>query len=194
MIRTSALLAAFALSALSAGFVPGPSARETTETARKAETMTITARIENINKENRTVTLRDPDGHMVTVRVPETFERFSALRVGDTVTARYTEAMALAVGKPGEAAPEPSTEEYASRSDEMPGGVMARRMSEQVTVMDIDHEEGILSVKMPDGSLNTLQVGDKQKLEGLQPGDQINVTYTEALLLSAQPQTPGHEN
>ena len=190
MRRASTLLLASSLVALFAGILPTALAKGTDETVHKqSEPTTVTAKIVAIDQQHRTVTFEGHDGRKVTVTVPESVERFSALRVGDTVTARYTESVTLALAKPGERAPEPSqTEEYASAPGEMPGGTVARRVNATVTVMEVDQENGILSVEMPDGSLNSLEVQDKKRLEKLQPGDQINVTYTEALLLSVQPE------
>jgi len=190
MRRASTLLLASSL-VLSAGILPTALAKGTDQTARmQTEPSTIKAKIVAIDQVNRTVTLKEHDGdRTVKVTVPESVERFSALRVGDIVTARYAESVTLAVTQPGELAPEPSeTEEFASAPGDMPGGAVARRVNATVTVMDVDKEDGILTVEMPDGSLNTLEVQDKKRLEKLQPGDQINVTYTEALLLSVQPE------
>ncbi|MGH9870603.1 MAG: hypothetical protein ACREAA_20895 [Candidatus Polarisedimenticolia bacterium] len=200
MTRLSAFLIMGVLCAASASLVPGqpaseaddPDAMTDEQIAITPAAKTVTATVEAFDRENRTVTLRSEEGRVVTVRVPESVERFSNIRVGDKVMARYSESMTLALSKPGEMAPEPSeTEEFARMPGMMPGGAVARRVNTTVTVMDVDQDRNILSVRMADGTLNSFEVQDKknrERLQKLQAGDRINVTYNEATLLSVQPQ------
>jgi len=200
MTRLSAFLITGVLCAASAALVPGQPARESDDPAATTgeqttitpAAKTVTATVEAIDRDNRTVTLRSEDGRVVTMRVPESVERLRNVRVGDKVMARYSESMTLALSKPGEMAPEPSeSEEFASVSGSGPGGAVARRVNTTVTVMDVDQERNILSVRMADGSLNSFEILDKKnqdRLHKLEPGDRINVTYNEATLLSVQQQ------
>jgi len=63
------------------------------------KTLTITATIAAIDKDAMTVTLRDPEGEMTTVKArdPKKLDRVS---VGDLVDVTYTEAVAIAVETP----------------------------------------------------------------------------------------------
>lgn len=57
----------------------------------------ISATVQAINKAERTVTLKGPDGSEATVSVDPSMKEFDNLRVGDTIHARYTEAIAISV-------------------------------------------------------------------------------------------------
>ena len=60
----------------------------------------VSARIVAIDLENRTVTLELPDGEIVTTPVTERVRPLDTLKVGDTVHARLTKALAISVDKP----------------------------------------------------------------------------------------------
>ena len=54
------------------------------------EVNVITASVVGIDKEDRTLTLRGPQGNVVTVEVPDEVRNFDQLEVGDTVKAPYS--------------------------------------------------------------------------------------------------------
>jgi len=60
----------------------------------------ITAEVVGIDRTKRTVTLKGPDGKSVTTKVDSSVKAFDILKVGDSVHARYTEAMAISVETP----------------------------------------------------------------------------------------------
>ena len=91
---------------------PGEVRAESAEISRSAEPgskpagmgaqqMTITATIEAIDKDDETVTLKGPDGTVVTVEVMEP-ENLNKVKVGDTIVMTYTEAMAVSIHEVGQ--------------------------------------------------------------------------------------------
>jgi len=64
------------------------------------ETVDVSATVQAIDKKKRTVTLKGPDGKLVTTRVDKSVEGFDNLKVGDSIHARFTEAIAISVEKP----------------------------------------------------------------------------------------------
>ena len=64
------------------------------------ETTEITAAVENINYDQRLVTLRGPAGNARTLRVDPRVERLRDVKIGDELVIRHTEAVAIAVMKP----------------------------------------------------------------------------------------------
>ena len=63
-------------------------------------TMDMSAAIVGIDRNERTLTLKLPDGKVMTRDVDPAVEMFDTLRVGDTIHARFTEAFAISVEKP----------------------------------------------------------------------------------------------
>src|SRR5262245_42472741 len=68
----------------------------------KSETTTVKTTVESIDHTNRTVTLKDKDGSLVTLYASPQVQGFDDLNVGDKVTFRYTEAVALQIHKADE--------------------------------------------------------------------------------------------
>jgi hypothetical protein len=64
------------------------------------ETRVVTAKVEAIDPQKRTVTLRGPQGNVVTLKVDEQAKKFDQVKVGDEVVVRHTEAVAITVQKP----------------------------------------------------------------------------------------------
>ena len=60
-------------------------------------TRQITATVQDIDRQNRIVTLKGPDGNTVQVKVDEGVKGFDQLKPGDQVVATYTDALALSV-------------------------------------------------------------------------------------------------
>jgi len=55
----------------------------------------IEARVETVNYQDRTVLVTGPDGNQVKLSVDERVQDFDAVKAGDTVVVRYTEAVAM---------------------------------------------------------------------------------------------------
>ena len=72
------------------------------------EKVTMTATIEAIDKSARLVMLKGEKGNVVAVQVGEQMKRFNELKVGDKVSATYTESVAVSVRQPGQPAPRPA--------------------------------------------------------------------------------------
>jgi hypothetical protein len=60
----------------------------------------VTAKVEAIDPQKRTVTLRGPQGNAVTLKVDEQVQKFDQVKAGDELVVRHTEAVAIAVQKP----------------------------------------------------------------------------------------------
>ncbi len=68
--------------------------------AMAVDTVEVTGKVEAINYQKRTVTLKGPEGKTKTIKVGPSVKRFNEVKKGDEVVLRYTEAMAISVQKP----------------------------------------------------------------------------------------------
>lgn len=66
------------------------------------QTRQISAIVEDIDYQARTVTLRGPEGNLRRIRVDPVAKRFNEVKKGDLITFKLTEAIALSVSKPAE--------------------------------------------------------------------------------------------
>ena len=68
-----------------------------------------------------------------------------------------------------------------------PGATVSRQVTASVSVTAIDAAVPSITVKGPKGNIVTLRVQDAKRLADVKVGDTIDVTYTEALMLSVDP-------
>jgi len=57
----------------------------------------VSASVVGIDKKHRTLTLEFPEGHVVTTEVDKSVKAFDTLKVGDSIHARLTKAIAISV-------------------------------------------------------------------------------------------------
>jgi hypothetical protein len=145
------------------------------------EAVTVKATIEEINKADRIITLRGPRGNLVDVKADESVKRFDELKVGDVVSATYSESVAVHVRKPGD--PAPDKERVIVRPQSKPGASVEDVKTMTVTVAEIDRTVPSVTIKDPQGKTRTYRVRDPKRLEGVNVGDKVDIYYTVALLL-----------
>jgi hypothetical protein len=145
------------------------------------EAVTVKATIEAIDKANRIVTLKGPRGHLVDVKADEKVKRFDELKVGDVVSATYSESIAVHVRKPGD--PEPDKERVIVRPQSKPGASVEDVRTMTVTVEEIDRSVPSVTIKDSQGKVRSYRVQDPKRLEGVNVGDKVDIYYTVALLL-----------
>ena len=70
----------------------------------------ITATVEDIDRENREVTLKGPEGNVVKVKVDPSVGNLERSKKGDQITASRTEALAISVEEPESGATQKNAE------------------------------------------------------------------------------------
>jgi len=146
-------------------------------------TLTITA----IDQKTRSVTLRAANGDEDTFTVGPAVQRFNQLKVGDKINATYQESLVFELKKPGAPAATTGTTVGAERYKSVTGGALGAAHTVSVTVKAVDMNASSITVVKPDGHAVTRKVQDKKNLENVKPGDRIDITYSEALILTADP-------
>jgi hypothetical protein len=149
------------------------------------ESVTVKATIEAIDKTNQIITLKMPKGNLVDVLADEKMKRFDELKVGDVVTATYTESVAVHLRKPGE--PEPDINKViVTPQGGRPGAKIEDVRTMTVTIEEVDRKAPSVKVKDREGKVYSFPVRDAKRLEGIKVGDQLEIYYTSALLLKVE--------
>ncbi len=151
----------------------------------KPGTVTIKATIEEIDTANRILTLKGPKGKLVKVKATESVKRFDQLKVGDVVTASYSESVAIRFRKPGDPAPAQEQAAVVKRADGKPGAAVVLEETITVTIEEIDRAGSSVTIKGSDGKSHSVRVRDTKLLEGLKVGDQVDIVYKLGVLLKA---------
>jgi len=149
-------------------------------TAHREKAGTITATIQAIDLEKRIVTVKGgPKDQVIELKAGEKVKNLSKLKVGDVVVVKYFASLAVRMAKPGEA-------ESVATSEVKKAGSQARQVTVTATVQDIDKNTNIVFLKGPEGNIVGVKAEDPKRLDELKVGDQIVVTYTEALAISIE--------
>jgi Cu/Ag efflux protein CusF len=179
---TFAVLALFAALPVTAARAQGG------KTVTKEGQITATSTIQAIDATARTVTLRNEKGEEDTFSVGPEVRRFNELKVGDKIRATYYESLVFQLRKPG-APSNPTADALAAgraKATAPPGGAIATQQTRTVTVKAVDASVPSITVTTEDGRTITRKIEDKKNLEGVQVGDKIDITYTQALMVGAE--------
>ena len=175
-------LATGALAQATKGAAPAEQPRVVKERAA-----VMTATVQAIDLNTRIVTLKGPKGEVRDIKVGEEAVNLPQVKVGDLVTVKYYESLAIEVIKPGtvSGAGEKSAIVRA-KPGEMPGGMAARQSTVTATVTAIDKKKGTISLKGPEGKTVVAKAEDPRNLNKVKVGDELMITYTEALAISVE--------
>jgi hypothetical protein len=152
-----------------------------------SEMRTDTATVEAIESASRTVTLRKPDGTYVTVVAGPEIKRFAEIKVGDKVNARYYENVVIRLMTAGEAKSPADAKATTPSEMTLPGGTKARQRSITATITAIDMNMPAVTFTGPKGWKYSSKVQDKAALGKVKVGDQVEIIWTEAMLVSIEP-------
>jgi len=149
--------------------------------------VTVTAKVEGIDLEKRLVTVRGPKGNVVEIEAGPEVRNLPQVKVGDMVVVKYQESIAFDLKKEA-GAPQAAAAGLVARADEgeKPAAGGARVIVADVTVQAIDPKTMMVTVKGPKGNLFDVKARDPKRLESIKVGDQVRVTYTEALAVSVE--------
>ena len=174
--------------ALAAALVVLPIAAQAQKPVTQTEAVETTATIEAIDKTARLVTMKHKDGDVETIHAGPEFKRFDELKVGDTVTFRYYESTVFQIRKPGQASglPAETGPKVVRGTGPKPSGTVSQQSTATVTVKAIDPKVPSVTVLTEDGRTASFKIDNKDNIKGLAVGDKVEITYTEAFMVSVK--------
>ena len=181
MMLASAVLAGFG------GIVAAQPAANTMPAVAAADVTTITAKVEAIDAANRTVTVRGPMGRSVTLKAGEQVKNFPQLKVGDDLVLKYAEAISVALKKTpgGRSETKTTTGPITNPAGAKPGMAMAQQTVWVAKVEQVDAKRSEVLLQGPQGRYAEVKVKDPSVMSQIKAGDEVEITYTEAVLLEA---------
>jgi hypothetical protein len=156
--------------------------------AQVTKTMTgdskvATVTVEAVEPTNREVTVKKADGTYERIYVPEAIKRFDTLKVGDRITARYYETIVLRMTAPGQKDVDTATSGIV-RTEGRPSGTASRQQTITATITAIDPRAPSIMFTGPRGWTYSSRVEDTNALAKVKVGDKVDITWTEALIVS----------
>jgi Cu/Ag efflux protein CusF len=150
--------------------------------------VTLKATIAAIDHDSRIISLKDDKGNYEDIYAGPEVKRFDELKVGDKVTFKYRESVIFMITKPGQPTI-PSGDQppaVARNATAKPSGSITEETTANVTIKSVDAKTGAVTVTTEDGRTMSFKVKDKGNLKGVNPGDNVSITYSTALLISVE--------
>jgi hypothetical protein len=157
-------------------------------TGTVAMSMTVSASVTAIDKATRQVTLKGPEGKLKTVTAGPEVRNFDQIKVGDTVTMRYVEALTLTLKKDGKELRSMTETPAAVRAPagERPAGAVGKQVEVTANVIALDAKTQTVTLQGPKQTVD-LRVPDAGQFKLIKVGDQIQATFVEAVALAVEP-------
>ena len=150
----------------------------------EGESISKTVTVEAIEQSTRTLTVKDDKGIYETIYAPAEMKRFSELKVGDKITARYYENVVVRLKRAGEEPVDVASAALTRGEGQRPAATAATQRTITATVTAMDPKTSSVTVRGPNGYVYSRKVADKKAYALLKVGDQLDMTWTEALLIS----------
>jgi Cu/Ag efflux protein CusF len=155
------------------------------KSGKRERMVTLTGTVEAVDLANRVVTIKGSKGRVIDLKVGPEAKNLDQVKVGDKVVAKYYESIAFRMKKPGEAEGVTSEQAVAkAKPGEVPAGVVANQVTITATIEDISPKKTYVTLKGPEGKTVDVKVMDPKNIEGLKVGDQVVITYTQALAIA----------
>jgi len=148
-----------------------------------SETRTASATVEEIDLPKRLVTLRGDDGGSFVVHAPEEVRNLAQVRPGDRVTATYHELVSIRVLAPGTATPGVGSTSSSGHAEpgEKPAGTATEELTVTSTVEKVDRAAQQVTLRLPDGRTEVVNVRNPENLAGVAAGDLVEMSYLRAV-------------
>lgn len=148
----------------------------------------ISAQVVSIDKATRTLTLKGPKGNVQDVAISDEVKNFDQIHPGDFIMVRFMQSLALELQKTkgGQAASE-TQGVVTAKPGERPAIAGAREVQAIAKVTAINQKNKTIALKGPRGNTVTLDVQNPEHFKVVKVGDDVMVTYTEAVAVSVEP-------
>ena len=161
--------------------------QEQSETVRSATLLTLHGKITEVNKAKKQLTLEAPNGRRVILTVENPYN-LKAVHVGDSVVVRYYEMVTIRKKKANETVPTASVQDGISTAKPggVPSGIAEQKISLLLSIEAIDTAKGTVTVKAPDGTVETVRARNPKNLARLQVGEELVVTLSRATAIGIE--------
>jgi hypothetical protein len=152
----------------------------------------VRANVETVDQQKRMVLLRGPTGALLTVHAGPEVRNLAQVKPGDRVVIRYTEAVAAQIVRPGDPQAGSTTSMARANPGERPAGAVVDHDRVRVTIEGVNPVNNTVAFIGSDRVPRTVTVQQpamREFLRTLKVGDEVDVTFTEAVAVSVEPVT-----
>jgi hypothetical protein len=159
--------------------------------AEITRTATEKAKVVAIDKATRLITLKNKEGETQAIPAGPEVKNFDQIAVGDSVVVHFLRSVAVELVKPGQAPPPAAAALVAGSAEkgDKPGALVGAAITATVRIESIDTKKNIVVFTAPSGGLRVVNVErpeGKKFIQELKVGDQVQITWTEAVAFSVE--------
>jgi hypothetical protein len=160
-----------------------------------ASVVVVHGQIVSVNQDKKLVTLQTDDGKQLTVHAYNPYN-LAAAKAGERYVAKFYEIATLHKLAPGQSPPTPSLTEgiVSAQPGQTPGAAFGSQYQFAVTIDAIHKNDKAISLKGPDGVVETVDVANPETLDQVQVGEQIVVTLTDAVVIALDKEAAASAN
>ena len=146
--------------------------------------VTVSATVIAIDAPTRTVTFKGSRGNIFDVVADDEVKNFDQIKVNDKLTLTYVEAIAFELKKVHSKIRERRevVDSATAKPGENPGVAVGKRIVAVADVIRVDHKKNTVTLRGPKHTV-TIKAADPEKLKDVKAGDQVEVTYVQAVAL-----------
>jgi hypothetical protein len=140
----------------------------------------------------RLLSLRGPEGKAATIEVPADVKNLAQVKVGDNLIIKYYESLGAAIkakGSPSSSSTDQAVGVVRAEPGTKPGAALRSIGTTTVKIQSVDKESHTVMFSGPDGYVRVVPVKDpaaQKFVATLKEGDEVELTYTEALAISIE--------
>lgn len=169
---------------------PPPPSVATGAEVDMGDVITLTATVQAVDLENRLVTLKGERGRVVTVNVSEEARNLDQVQVGDRVTIKYREAMAIRLIKDVTSGGVTERRETLSGTraalGQKPSATLRDKVEIVANVIAINQKTRKVTLQGPEQAV-TVKAPRDVNLKEIRVGDQVQAIYVEEFGIAVEP-------
>ena len=157
--------------------------------ATQTTTVTASAIVKGIDTANRTLILELPGDDVVEVVADERVRNFDQISLNDKVVVEYTQSLSLNLQKvrSNDTGISVGTAAAGAEPGVKPAAREGRIVQALADVVAVTPSQSTITLKGPQGRVFELLVSNPDHFKVVNAGDQVLVTYTEAVAVSVEP-------
>ena len=152
--------------------------------------VSLEAEVTAIDYKTREVSMRGPQGNIVTITAGDHIGRLEDITVGDSIVTTYIASLEGELRKPTEeelAEPWVEVDGAAKAADDAEPGAMVGRVIRAVCTLEgMNRLLGTITVKDPRGKYHVIGDVEPEKMEGVVLGATLVLVYTEAMAITLE--------
>lgn len=151
------------------------------------EALRITALVTAVDQKNRIMTLKGAEGNEFAVLVDPRVKNFAQVKVGDMLAVEYFQSVALDFQKGDGIRMMTVLDDSArAKAGQLPGAAALTRVTVVSNIWAVNQAKGTVLVRGPYGHFAEVKLKDPGMLSGVKVGDQMKVTFTQAVAVGIE--------